>query len=343
MALNNRVVVVGLGSIGRRHARLLSARGDLQVEWCENSAEMRASARQDLPAPARVHPSFAAALDSAPALMVIATPHAAHAEQAVAALQRGVHVLCEKPLSDSLARAREIVAAATAARSVFTIGFQLHFHPAMQRMRELIRGGELGSVHHVHALVGTYGTLVNSRSRYQASLEGALLLDYAHQPDLFHHLLGEWPVGVYAIGGQGGGLPLQSNPNFLAVACDYARPLITTLHLNYLQTPERHDYEVIGDRGWLSLDVGKGELRRGTHGETAPTTESFSTGRDTLYQQEHQAFLDAITGNRAAESPAAEGLASMQVIEAALQSLRERRRVAIDATDVPAPAAASGG
>ncbi len=331
MALNHRIVVVGLGSIGRRHARLLSARGDLQVEWCESSPEMVASARQDLPQPARIHPSFTAALDSAPAMMVIATPHAVHAEQAVAALNRGVHVLCEKPLSDTLARGREIVAAASASRAVFTIGFQLHFHPALRRMRELIRGGELGSVHHVHALVGTYGTLVNSRSRYQATLFGALLLDYAHQPDIFHHLLGEWPLGVYALGGRGGSLPLGSNPNFLALACDYARPLITTLHLNYLQTPERHDYEVIGDRGWLSLDVGKGELRRGTHGETAPTTEFFSTERDLLYQQEHQAFFDAVGGTRPPESPAAEGLASMQVIEAALQSLREHSRVALAA------------
>ena len=328
MALNtNRIVVVGLGSIGRRHARLLKGRGDLQVEWCESSPEALELARRELGEPSVLHPNFAAVLASPPALVGISTPHALHAEQAIAALQAGWHVLCEKPLSDSLERARAMVAAAGRAKTIFTVGFQMHFHPAVRRVKALVEGGELGSIHHAHAHVGTYITLVNSRSRYQATLPGALLMDYAHQPDVFHFILSERPAGVYARGGQGGGLPLQSNPNFVALVCDYKRPLISTIHLNYLQMPDRNQMEIIGDKGWLTLDLAKGDLLVGRQSDSSTRRETFASERDVWYRDEHEAFLGAVAGTRRPESPAQDALVSMEVIGAALNSLATGQRV----------------
>jgi len=329
MALKPRIVVVGLGSIGRRHARLLAARGDLQVEWCEALPEALAFARKEIGEPAASHASWAEALSSQPDMVVIATPHAQHAEQAIAASRAGIHVLCEKPLSDSLVRAREMVAAAESSRAVFTVGFQLHFHPALQRVKALLREGAVGSVHHAHALVGTYITLVNSKSRYQASLRGALFLDYAHQPDVFHYLLGTVPRGVYATGGQGGRLPLRSNPNFAAVVCDYAEPLISTIHLNYLQMPDRHEYEIVGDEGWIAVDMFKGEMRIGRQRDESTRVEHFPNDKDSWYRFEHEAFLQAIAGSRPPESPARDALISMEVIDATLRSFESRQREAL--------------
>lgn len=331
MALNNRIVVVGLGSIGRRHARLLARRGDLQVEWCESSAAAVTRAQQELGRPAQVHASFEGMLATRPAMIVVATPHSMHAVQAIAALDAGIHVLCEKPLSDSLGDARGIAAAALRSSAILAVGFQLHFHPALRRVKALIDSGELGSVHHVHCLVGTYVTLVNSQSRYQSRIEGALFMDYAHQPDLFHWLLGRKPTGVYVVAGQGGSLPLRANPNFAAITCDYATPLVATIHLNYLQMPDRHDYEIICDQGWLSLDMFKGELRHGRQKDASVQIEHFSTDRDPLYEEEHQAFLDAAAGRRMPESSAADALVSMEVIEAAMTALRSRKREALPA------------
>lgn len=329
MALKHRVVVVGLGSIGRRHARLLAARPDLQVEWCERSTAAIDVAKREIGQPAKVHDSYEAMLATRSAMIVIATPHSLHAAQAVAALELGIHVLCEKPLSDSLEAAQAIVGAAARSSAILTVGFQLHFHPALRRVKALIDSGQLGSLHHVHCLVGTYVTLVNSQSRYQSQFEGALFMDYAHQPDIFHWLLEQKPRGVYVAGGKGGGLPLQANPNFAAITCDYAQPLISTIHLNYLQVPDRHEYEIIGDRAWLSLDMFKGELRIGRHDDSSIQVERFSTERDPLYVEEHQAFLDAVAGKRAPESPAKDALVSMEVIAATLSSFRTRQRQAL--------------
>lgn len=329
MAMKPRIVVVGLGSIGRRHARLLARRGDLTVEWCESEAGAVAAAAGELGPPARVHASFGAMLTTEPAMVVIATPHVCHEAQTIAALRAGAHVFCEKPMADTLEGAARMLRAAQASSRVLTFGFQLHFNPGLRRLRELVAGGDLGEPVHFHCRVGSHITLVNSRSRYQSTIEGALLMDYTHQPDLLHWFLREVPTGVFAAGGQGGRLELTSNPNFIALTCDYHRPLLATIHLNYLQLPERHEYEIAGDQGWAMYDLNTGRLRLGRRESAAETVEEFPVDRDPVYAAEHAAFLDAVAGRRAPESPAADAIVSMQIIAAAMASWQSRARTGL--------------
>lgn len=148
----------------------------------------------------------------------------------------------------------------------------------------------------------------------------------APQPDIFHFLTGKVPLGAYVAAGQGGKLPLQSNPNFAAITCDYDAPLISTTHLNYLQMPDRHDYELVGDRGWVAIDMLEGELRIGRQADRSVRVETFPTERDPLYVAEHDAFFAAIAGERVPESPAVDALVSMRVIEAAMRSLDSQAR-----------------
>jgi predicted dehydrogenase len=154
-------------------------------------------------------------------------------------------------------------------------------------------------------------------------------MDYTHQPDLLYWFLREAPAGVFAAGGQGGRIELSSNPNFIAITCDYPRPLIATIHLNYLQMPERHDYEIVGDQGWTMFDLNTGRLRVGRRASASESQEDFPVDRDPMYAGEHAAFLDAVAGRRAPESPASDAIVSMQIIEAALASWRSGARVAL--------------
>jgi predicted dehydrogenase len=326
MAMKQRVVVVGTGSIGRRHARLLAERPDVQVELCDPSPEMLALAHQEV-GPLASYTTYNEALESAPGVMVIATPPEWHCEQTVRALERGIHVLCEKPVSGELAAARQMQQAAKAATSVLSIGFNLHFHPALLRLKELVDSGTLGTPLQVTYRLGSYITLVNSRSRYQANLRGALLLDYAHQPDMICWLLGARPRGVYMAAAQGGSLDLTSNPNFLSIVCDYDRPLLTAIHLNYVQMPQQSDCLVTGDRGWALLDIERGMLRIGSQPSGQETSETIHSERDNMYRAEHQRFLDAVAGRCGPSSPIDEAIVSMEIIDAGMRSWDTQQRV----------------
>ena len=191
----------------------------------------------------------------------------------------------------------------------------------------MIQNGTLGTVVQVSYRVGSYVTLVSSGSRYQAQMEGALLLDYAHQPDIIYWLVGKRPRGVYMAGAQGGTMEFSSNPNFLSMIYDYESPLVTTIELNYLQMPQRHTCEIVGDEGWALCDMDTGMIRIGRKAERSEIEEIVPIERDEIYQTEHQVFLDAVAGKRMPSSPASEAIVSMEIIDAALSSWKTGRRV----------------
>jgi predicted dehydrogenase len=320
MAVKARIIVVGSGSIGYRHTRLLAARPELETALCDTDTAALLHAQENLNIPT-VYTSFEAALDSQPDMMVIATPHHLHAAQTIQALEAGVHVLCEKPMSDSLESARQMQAAAQRSDRILTFGFHLHFHPGLQRVRQLIEAGTLGTILHAHCRVGSYITLVNSVSRYQSRMYGALLLDYAHQPDTLHWLLGQRPTAVHAQALRAGTMAFTADPNVLLITCEYDSPLLATIHLNYVQMPERHEYEIVGDRGWVILDANAVCMRHGDRATNEVTEERIPIERDAVYRAEHEAFLDAVAGRRAPESPADTAIVSMEVFDAALRTL----------------------
>lgn len=331
MALSDkpRVVVVGLGSIGRRHTRLLLERNDLKVEVVEINRQAFEIAEKEL-GKLKSHESFETALKAQPDFIWLCTPTQFHAAQTVSALESNIHVFCEKPMSDSLENALKMKAAADQSGRVLNIGYMLHFLPAMIRLRELIQSQTLGNILHIHARVGTYITLVNSLSRYQSHQVGSLFLDYSHQPDIFYWLTGQIPKTVTISGFQAGEIELSSNPNVAIIVCEYETPLVSTLHLNYVQMPQRHDYEIIGDKGWASLDFETGEIKIGLRAEQKTMTENHKYERDDLYRAQIAAFLDAVNGKRPAETSAAAGIVSTAVCEAAVTSFQTGKRISVE-------------
>lgn len=327
MALR-RIVVVGCGSIGRRHARVLEHRHDIALELCEPNAKNLRHAVDEV-GTVTTHTSFEDMLITKPEMIIIATPHALHAPQTISALSVGIHVLCEKPMSDTLENAQQMLNAVKESDAVFSVGFTLHFYPAMIAIKERIASQELGTILHAHWHVGTYITLMNSVSRYQETTEGALLLDYVHQPDLLHWWFGKKPNAIFAVGRQQGNQELQSNPNVLAMTIEYDGGLLATVHLNYAQYPQRAYCEIIGDKKSLLYDMMTGKIHLSDYASGTVTVQDFEVNRDDMFAAEHQAFIDAVDGKRLPESPAEEAIMSIQIIEAAMKSWQEKQRIDI--------------
>ncbi|MEU9859657.1 Gfo/Idh/MocA family oxidoreductase [Streptomyces sp. NPDC047971] len=140
-------------------------------------------------------------------LVDVCTPGDSHAEIAVAALEAGKHVLCEKPLANSVAEAEAMVAAATAAAArgqVAMVGFNYRRVPAIAYARRLIAEGRLGALRHVRV---TYlqdwlvdpGFPLTWRLEREHAGSGALGDLGAHAVDLAQYLAGELVVGVSAL------------------------------------------------------------------------------------------------------------------------------------------------
>jgi predicted dehydrogenase len=97
-------------------------------------------------------------------LVSIATPPYLHHEMALAAIERGCHVLCEKPFALNLAQAREMLAAARRAGLVHAVDHEFRYLPARLKMKELVEGGYLGDLHVVR-ISAQSSMLLDPRSR----------------------------------------------------------------------------------------------------------------------------------------------------------------------------------
>ena len=229
-------------------------------------------------------------------------------------------------MSDSVKDATRMLNAAQQTGKTLSIGFINHFHPAMKHIKECIETGRLGTILQIHWHVGSYITLVNSVSRHQADMPGALMMDYVHQPDLIHWWLGPQPGTVFAAGCCGGDVELTSNPNVLSIIVQYQTGTVATINLNYLQ-PSRAYCEIVGDRGDIRFDFGTEILSRTDYQADTVYEQPFPIERDRAVTAEHDCFINAVKAKTLPESPPEEAILATQLAEAAITSWQRKEAV----------------
>ncbi|KQY20370.1 dehydrogenase [Cellulomonas sp. Root485] len=137
-------------------------------------------------------------------LVDICTPGDTHAEIAIAALEAGKHVLCEKPLANSVQEAEAMVRAAEASTGLAMVGFTYRRVPAIQLARTLVTDGRIGTVRHVRAQylqdwIADPQAPLSWRLDKQKAGSGALGDIGAHIVDLAQFVTGESVTGVSAV------------------------------------------------------------------------------------------------------------------------------------------------
>ncbi|RDI60227.1 Gfo/Idh/MocA family protein [Microvirga subterranea] len=144
-----RIGFLGVGWIGRHRMEAMLKTGLIEAAAiADPSADMAAEAGRLAP-DAQVVGSLDDLLDLGLDGVVIATPSAMHAEQSIKALERGVAVFCQKPLGRDAIEARAVVDAARRANLLLDVDLSYRFTEGMQRIREIVRSGELGKIYAV--------------------------------------------------------------------------------------------------------------------------------------------------------------------------------------------------
>lgn len=126
--------------------------------------------------------------------VIVSSPVHLHEEMCLAAFQAGCHVLCEKPLSNSLESARRILDAAQRAQRTLGVGFNMRYYPSVKFLTDAVTAGSIGKLDHVRVFGGHDG-LAGFRAdwMYKGPLSGGgAMMDVGiHITDLVHHVAGE--------------------------------------------------------------------------------------------------------------------------------------------------------
>ena len=330
-----KLCLVGAGSIGRRHLKLLLEREDVAI-WVVEPNELCRKAVRD------VHPDvpFCDSMEQAIReqgceAVIIATPHRTHAPLAIQALELGAHVFCEKPMSDSLQDCVQLLNAAKKTDKVVSIGFMFRFDPFVQKVKQIIDSGRIGKILHYESRFATYNTLLCSVTRHQENTPYSLVMDCIHDSDLIYHFTGRIPDYAYSVAYRGGDLPRSSPQNFIDTVYRYeGEPMGAHIHFNYVQHPQIHDLQIVGEKGYILGDFMRADVtvgsRESADTEVFPATRS-GIGNDfnNVYRAEWNEFLRAVRGERTPENPPEQAIVSTLLMHSQIESGKSGKEVNI--------------
>jgi predicted dehydrogenase len=250
-----KVLILGLGSIGRRHARCFKTVGADIVAGFDPDAERRSQFVQEIGGTA-----FATETESLawnPDVVVVASPNAFHIRQARLAAAAGKAMLIEKPLGTDLAEARELGAAIDAAGIYAHVGSNWKFHPAFKTMKTWIAQKRLGVITGVQVLAGQWlpdwHPWEDYRRMYaaRADLGGGAIFD-THELDYLSWLVG--PVCEFCgFKARSGALDINTE-DIAACVLRFSNGALGVLLTDYIQRVPCRRYHVSGSEGTLEWD-----------------------------------------------------------------------------------------
>ena len=188
-----RLAVVGLGKMGLSHLSIVNTHPDVElVAVCDSAAYVLDVLGKH--AGVKGYEDYTALLDQQrPEAVLIATPPRLHRGMVQAALERDIHVYCEKPFCMDAAESLRLAELAERKGLVNQVGYHYRFVATFQEMKRLVQAGVLGTIHHLRAEANGPVVVRRSASTWRGSRAegGGCLYDYAsHAIDLLNYLVG---------------------------------------------------------------------------------------------------------------------------------------------------------
>jgi predicted dehydrogenase len=334
-----RALVVGLGSIGRRHARNLASLG-LEIAVCR---QVGAAQPEPLGVDAREFSSLREALEAEPYVVIVTNPTSLHVDTALKAIEAGAHVLIEKPIGHALNGVGDLLESAREKKRTISVGYNLRFHPGLARLRELLHAGDIGRpmtarIENGEFLPGWH-PWEDYRRGYSARRElgGGPVLTFSHELDTLLWLLGR-PARLTALATRASDLEIDTE-DLAEIVVQMACGAMASVHVDYVRRPPRRVVEIVGDAGVLRWEYDENRLL-----QYAPTTGAWRVEegdprfeRNDMYTAELAHFLEAVQEGGAIEplSTGEEGAAVLTVALAALRSAAEGESIDMTTQNEP--------
>ncbi len=257
-----RVGVIGIGNMGREHARYLAAGevpGAVLAAVADNSPTALDRAAKSLPETvARFDDADALIASGTVDAVIIAAPHYLHPPLAIAAMNHGLHPLVEKPAGVYVKQVREMNEVAAKSDRVFGIMFNQRTRPVHQKVRQVIASGELGEIRRTQYMITdwfrsqSYYDSGGWRATWAGEGGGVLVNQCPHNLDLWQWFCG-MPTRVRAFCGFGRHHDIEVEDDVTAYV-EYANGATGTFITTTGEAPGANWLEVSGDRGRLRME-----------------------------------------------------------------------------------------
>lgn len=325
-----RLGLIGLGMMGRHHARVIRETEGIDLVGVADAMGDPHGVAGKLPIRPDVDALLADGIDAA----VVAVPTFLHESVALQLAAAGVHALIEKPIASDSPAGQRVVDAFASNGLVGAVGHIERFNPALQSMRTRIAAGDLGEVYQI-------ATRRQGPFPSRIADVGVVKDLGTHDIDLTAWLAHSEYRTVHARTSARSG---REHEDMVAITGQLESGVITSHLVNWLSPMKERVTVVTGERGAFVADTIHADLTYYENGtintewDSVAAFRGVSEGSVTRYaltkreplRAEHEAFRDAILGIRQDLVTLEEGLATLRVAEAVLDSARDGRVVTIE-------------
>lgn len=326
-------VVVGAGSIGKRHLRNLLASGRSAAV-----VEIREDRRAEI---AAKHPGVRTFANLETALAAeryqtgfVCVPTAYHLPSALALARQDVHIFVEKPISHSLNGIQDLLDVVRQRGLAGMTGFCMRFFKPLQKAKELLDAGRVGRIVTARSFTGVYlpdwHPYEDHRTFYMAKKDqgGGVLLDECHAFDWMQWLCG--PIaGVFSVVGTFGDLEVETD-DVCEVIARFGSTAVGSIHLDMLDRSARSEIEIIGTASTVLVDLEGHTVRLYDHGARKWETWTFEPAYDRMYVDELDHFFACVDRREPPLVDLFVGYRVQHIIDACVRSSASGRWVAID-------------
>ena len=257
-----RCLIVGCGSIGKRHLSNLLLLGQRDILAFDPRADRRDEVSSKFGVAATA--DLAAGLKEA-RVVFVCTPTQMHLEQAFMAAQAGCHVFIEKPVAHTLEGLSELERELRTRRLVSLVGCNFRFHPGLRHVKTLLAEGAIGPITSARAEFGQYlpdwHPWEDYRQSYSArsALGGGVIFDRIHELDYVRWLLGEVNE-ITALSGKLSRLEIDTE-DVAEILLRFESGAFGSVHMDYVRRTYNCSLEIVGQDGTIRWDFPTHEVR----------------------------------------------------------------------------------
>jgi len=326
--LINRIGIVGLGSIGCQHLRIA------RELWPEiNIIAVRSGRGGGINEEKLVNTTFYSieeAIGHGIEAAIIATPAVYHVQQAIELIERGIHVLIEKPLSHALDNVNGLLKIEKESKIVAIVGYCLHYNVGALKFFEMINSKKIGQILTVQVDCGSYLPEWRKGQNYRESvsaktkLGGGVLLELSHELDYIRWFFGDMK-SVYANIQNSDTLDIDVEDS-VDMIFESKKGFPVSVHLDFNSRNTRRKCIARCANGDLIWDAGNNKViwRPGYESEQV---KIYQNDRNYIYREQLKHFIDCIENNKSPSVSLNDGANVLRLIDLAKKSNRIGKRI----------------
>ena len=256
-----KAVIVGYGSIGKRHTKnlILKSKLDVIIQSKQNNIKLINKKR------CSHFNSLKKCLAYEPDLGFVTNVSSGHVKTAIQLANNNCHLFLEKPLSNSLKDTKRLLKIVEKKKLITFMGCNLRFHSCIKKIKQLILGNEIGKIISVRVECGTYLPEWHPYEDYKTSyasnqkLGGGVVLTCIHEIDYLYWFFGQVKE-VFSLTGKYSNLGINAD-DLSAVILKFKNNIVAEVHLDFFQRPDFRSCKIIGTKGTIYWDSSNNEVK----------------------------------------------------------------------------------